>query len=122
MGLDMYAYSTSSTPTQAVDFPKPETSEQLHYWRKHWNLHRWMEQLYRGKGGEDKDFNLSPVVLELADLAALETAIQNDHPPVTDGCFFGESDASERDDDLAFIAKARDAIARGNTVCYVAWW
>jgi hypothetical protein len=31
-------------------------------------------------------------------------------------------DGGERDDDLAFIAKARAALAAGLTVIYFAWW
>jgi hypothetical protein len=42
--------------------------------------------------------------------------------PPTEGFFFGESDGSETEDDLAFIAKARKALADGLTVFYYAWW
>jgi hypothetical protein len=122
MGLDMFAFTTSLTPTKAVDFPDPETCNELHYWRKHPNLHGWMEKLYRSKGGQDPDFNMAPVLLELTDLAALEKDVLENRLSVTVGFFFGESQACERDRDLAFIAKARDAIAHGQTVYYVAWW
>ncbi|MGA1343720.1 MAG: hypothetical protein ACO33A_11895 [Hyphomonas sp.] len=36
-------------------------------------------------------------------------------PPMS-GFFFGESDGSQIEDDLEFVAKARDAIAAGLTV------
>jgi hypothetical protein len=39
-----------------------------------------------------------------------------------EGFFFGSSDGGEIDDDLAFIAKARQAIAAGQTVFYDSWW
>lgn len=45
MGLDMYAYVTDETPDGNVDFEVGSLSE-LHYWRKHPNLHGWMEKLY----------------------------------------------------------------------------
>ena len=122
MGLDMYAYATTHTPAQAVDFPQPEALEEIHYWRKHPDLHGWMEALYRRKGGQDPDFDLSPVVLTPADLDALESAVVDDLLPATEGFFFGASDGSERDDDLAFIEKARTEIALGKTVFYLAWW
>jgi len=32
------------------------------------------------------------------------------------------SDGSEVDDDLAFVAEARDALAAGLAVFYVSWW
>lgn len=42
--------------------------------------------------------------------------------PRTTGFFFGTSDGSERADDLAFIARAREALAQGYTVFYYSWW
>ena len=40
----------------------------------------------------------------------------------TCGFFFGESDGNEREDDLAFIAKARSAFEQGLSVYYTSWW
>ena len=123
MGLDMYAYHTSVKPPADVDFDEdgvPE-SEQFHYWRKHPNLHGWMAKLYKGKGGTG-DFNCQPVVIDLADLDMLETAIERGKLPHTDGFFFGQSSGHEKDDDLAFIAKARAHIAAGRYVYYTAWF
>ena len=48
MGLDMYAMTTHEKPSAPVDFEAGE-SLALHYWRKHPNLHGWMESLYRAK-------------------------------------------------------------------------
>jgi len=122
MGLDMYAYVTDKTPATAVDFRETEKCEELHYWRKHPNLHGWMQQLYEAKGGQNPEFNLAAVVLESGDLEKLEQAIMENELPETSGCFFGDSDGSECDDDLEFVAKARAAIGEGKTVLYVAWW
>lgn len=38
-------------------------------------------------------------------------------PPIS-GSFFGKSDGSEQDDDLAFVFMARAAIGEGKTVYY----
>jgi hypothetical protein len=124
MGLDMYAFTTQkSLVTSAVDFKVEEDAlRQLHYWRKHPDLHGWMENLYQAKGGQDSDFNLSAVALDSADLDALETALKATDLPKTGGFFFGASDGSERDDDLEFIRKAREALNSGLAVFYVAWW
>jgi hypothetical protein len=122
MGLDMYAYVTEETPATAVDFPEPEKLEELHYWRKHPNLHGWMQRLYVEKGGNNPNFDLDPVILTSGDLDRLEAAIRQNGLPETSGFFFGESDGSECDDDLEFVAKARAAIGQGKTVYYVAWW
>jgi len=121
MGLDMYAQTMAEKPDSPVDF-EPEQYEELHYWRKHPNLHGWMERLYREKGGADASFNCVPVVLTADDLDRLEADIRAGRLPHTDGFFFGESYGSEIDDDLKFIAKARAAIESGLTVYYTSWW
>ena len=56
MGLDMFAYTTSEELAASVDF-EVETLTELHYWRKHPNLHGWMEALYYAKGGAADTFN-----------------------------------------------------------------
>lgn len=124
MGLDMYAYTTRETLATAVDFPEPTRIKKLHYWRKHPNLHGWMQALYEAKGGIDPDFNCSAVQLDNGDLDRLEAAIKAGELPATEGFFFGTSygSAEERNDDLGFIEKARKALASGKSVCYVAWW
>lgn len=121
MGLDMYACTLRKAPAAPVDF-EAEDPGQLYYWRKHPNLHGWMEALYREKGGADPQFNCVNLVLTAKDLDRLEVAIRQGELPATSGFFFGHSDGSERDDDLAFIAKAREAIAAGLTVFYSSWW
>ena len=120
MGLDMYANVTTCEPDQPFGFAD-ETAERIHYWRKHPNLHGWMENLYFEKGGT-KLFNCIALVLTAADLDRLEADIRAGSLPETAGFFFGKSDGSETEDDLAFIAKARAAIAEGKTVFYDSWW
>ena len=124
MGLDMYAYKTFERPQAeiAFDIDDIDSVEIIHAWRKHPNLHGWMEALYRKKGGKAKMFNCEPVVLTADDLDALEAVIKADDLPNTEGFFFGVSDGTERERDLAFIEKARAAIAEGYTVYYESWW
>ncbi|MDK1389417.1 phosphoglycerate kinase [Sinorhizobium sp. 7-81] len=121
MGLDMYACTLRQSPAVPVDFDVGDAVA-LHYWRKHPNLHGWMEALYREKGGTQADFNCVNLQLSAEDLDRLEVAIRNRRLPHTEGFFFGVSDGSELDDDLAFIAKAREAVAAGLVVFYTAWW
>lgn len=121
MGLDMYAHYLHNAPAKPVDFDVENYGE-LHYWRKHPNLHGWMERLYRAKGGQDATFNCVNLVLTPEDLDRLEADIRAGNLPRTSGFFFGESDGSEVEDDLRFIAKARSAIAEGLTVYYSSWW
>jgi hypothetical protein len=121
MGLDMYAFTTNEN-VPAVDFPNPADAAELFYWRKHPNLHGWMEALYRTKGGVDDDFNVAAVRLDATDLDALEKAVMSDALPETAGFFFGESSAEDKESDLQFIPKAREAIAGGKRVFYTSWW
>ncbi len=120
MGLDMYAYTTTDKLDRLVDF-KVKNYTEIHYWRKHPNLHGWMEDLYYAKGGA-KEFNCVPVALTLEDIDHLEAAIVHHELPATHGFFFGESRGDEYDDDLDFTAKARKAIEDGHTVFYDSWW
>ena len=121
MGLDMYAMTTKEDVPGAVDFKVQEASE-LHYWRKHPNLHGWMTALYYEKGGSEDIFNCVPVALTDEDLDRLEADVKAGKLPHTEGFFFGASDGNETDDDLAFVAKAREALAAGQTVFYDSWW
>ena len=126
MGLDMYAYSLPKDDDRpCVDFDLDDIGDEerrrLHYWRKHPNLHGWMEALYFEKGGA-QEFNCVPVELTADDLNRLEADIRAGNLPQTSGFFFGSSDGTEIADDLAFVAKAREAIAQGNTVYYDSWW
>lgn len=122
MGLDMYAYTTDEAITNMVDFEVTEEARQFHCWRKHPNLHGWMEALYRARDGVDPEFNCTTVVLTADNLDDLEEAVKAGTLPYTEGFFFGASDGSEKADDLAFIAEARKEIADGQTVFYYAWW
>lgn len=124
MGLDMYASRAKFQPEVPVDFDLPEgvEPEELHYWRKHPNLHGWMEALYREKNGSAESFNCTNVALTTEDLDRLEAAIRANELPQTSGFFFGASDGSEIEDDLQFVTEARAAIAAGDTVFYSSWW
>jgi hypothetical protein len=119
----MYAYRTSVQLSKPVDFSDEIQSNcsEIQYWRKHPNLHGWMESLYREKGG-DGDFNCNPVELTSEDLDRLEEDIRNGGLPYTSGFFFGESRGDEEATDLAFVANARQVIAEGDRVFYDSWW
>ena len=122
MGLDMYAYITPTQLAAEVDFADPPDVQRIHYWRKHPDLHGWMQQLYFKKGGAADSFNCVNLALSAHDLDKLESDIRNRCLPDTSGFFFGDSDGSETEDDLAFIASARAALARGFALYYSSWW
>lgn len=131
MGLDMYARRMREKPATDVDFNYATFSKEddaysdseIHYWRKHPNLHGWMANLYHQKNGSEEMHEfIGPVLLTLDDLNTLEVAVMGNALPKTSGFFFGQSDGSEVEDDLEFIRKARLEIAEGWTVYYVSSW
>jgi hypothetical protein len=132
MGLDMMARTVDVRPDSDVDFDLNEymeCSEPLHEWRKHPDLHGWMAELYRSKGGKGQDgmdgphtFNCVPVLLTSEDLDSLEIAVRFRMLPHTEGFFFGESEPEDQTGDLEFIRKARAVIADGKFVFYTSWW
>lgn len=128
MGLDQFAYRTRVKPSKSVDFGDEVykdnlESEEIHYWRKHPNLHGWMERLYREKGGSS-DFNCRPVELTQGDIDRLAESILDGELPQTSGFFFGQSmgNQEEESDDLEFCKRASAAISAGYTVFYDSWW
>lgn len=123
MGLDMYTFSTKAKPETEVDFStKNFEQDELHYWRKHPNLHGWMQNLYDMKGGTSDSFNGDCVVLDSEDLDNLEQDIKDGNLPDTSGFFFGQSHPDSDLDDLDFVNKAREEIKNGKTVYYTSWW
>ena len=137
MGLDMHAYRMKFTPTKEVDFTDEIYGkdvngvidyeiinvelQEIAYWRKHPDLHGWMENLYREKGGREQSFNGDLVVLTLKDLDRLEEDILRKNLPKTTGFFFGESGEISLKD-LEFVLEARKAIQEGDTVFYDSSW
>lgn len=130
MGLDMYAFRVKAEDV-VDDFNirddsmgRKEPLEELAYWRKHHDLHGWMERLYRAKGGTKESFNCVPVRLTMEDLNLLESDILNNTLPETQGFFFGTNppDEESKQEDMAFIAKAKIALAAGDAVYYDSWW
>ena len=64
MGLDMYASTTNRHLTSSVDLSCGDADQVIHQWRKHPNLHGWVENVYRRKGGS-QEFNCTPVQLTI---------------------------------------------------------
>ena len=134
MGLDMYAYSAAKAGADAeywenYDKPNPpEKPKEIAYWRKHPNLHGWMERLWHSKnepGMESPDQTFNGIELELTDedINQLEHAVKEGLLPPTTGFFFGDSsDDYYKDQDLEFIAHARADLFCGLRVFYNSSW
>ncbi len=92
MGLDMYAYV--GTKGQRNDY---YDNREIAYWRKHPNLHGWMQRLWESQG--------------------------NSGLPATGGFFFGNNaDEHYRKSDLEFIKHARAELFLGLRVFYNSSW
>lgn len=119
MGLDMYAYTAAKA---GLDWDGKNQRE-IAYWRKHPNLHGWMEQRYRNRGGDAEMFNGVELELTWEDLDELEQAIKDKELPATRGFFFGDpSDEYYHAQDLEFIKQARAELFTGLKVFYNSSW
>ena len=147
MGLDQYAYVAAKAGQQGEfydgaqfdkksgDYVNPNVTKprEIAYWRKHPNLHGWMEQLWENKGrpGSAPDhpfddgamFNGVELELTAEDLDALERAVVHGQLPATQGFFFGDdADQHYREQDLDFIKNARAELFFGLKVFYNSSW
>jgi hypothetical protein len=130
MGLDMFAWRVKHADALSdFEIAKNEDGdghkvEEFFYWRKHHDLHGWMEKLYRSKGGDKQMFNCVPVRLTLEDLDTLQKDIFSGTLPQTQGFFFGDNppDDESKQQDLQFIGAAKEIIRQGDAVYYDSWW
>jgi hypothetical protein len=129
MGLDQYCYTKIGC-----------SEHELAYFRKHPNLHGWMEQLWRerGKPGIEQDFdeqaresywgsafNGIPIELSFDDIDRLEQDNANGKLAElkTTGFFFGAaSDDVYRDAVAEFCRRARAELFLGLPVYYNSSW
>ena len=125
-------YDKAKWDDEKKDYVSPVTKpREIAYWRKHPNMHGWMEQLWRRKGqpgfSEDADhdptFNGVELELTWQDLDELERAVTHGQLPSTTGFFFGdEADEYYRESDLSFIKNARAELFLGLKVFYNSSW
>lgn len=116
----MYAYV-------AVKAEQATGARDLAYWRKHPNLHGWMQQLWERKGtpghAPDDEFNGVELELTWEDIDALEQALIHQQLPPTGGFFFGSNaDEVYREADLSFVQAARAELFLGLKVFYNSSW
>ena len=141
MGLDMYAYVATRAGQNEdyweqsyiqenlnEDFSTVVTKpRELAYWRKHPNLHGWMNNLWLEKNTNSlhADVMFNGIELELTwdDLDRLEQDIKSGNLPSTSGFFFGDdSDEYYQAQDLQFVADAKAEVFLGLKVFYNSSW
>ena len=108
MGLDMYAFSAPADAyDKEVDFIiNDEFCTEVAYWRKHYALHGWMENLYKEKGSTE-EFNCTNLNLTIDDIKQLENDLAKWPLP---------------EQDLKFINDAKYVLLSGNKLYYTSWW
>lgn len=120
MGLDSWLFAIdpkfTSSYKKSVDDAR---AIEITYWRKHHELHRWMERLYHKRGGEE-EFNLVKLFLSKDDLDRLEQDVIKDKVPRQEGFFYSAEEAKQYD--LDAITCAKQHIALGYLVYYNSWW
>jgi nicotinic acid phosphoribosyltransferase len=115
MGLDSYCYSVNLKDV-IDDFHIAENcqKQEVMYWRKHHELHKWATRLFVRKGGDLKNgFNCEYIRITLEDLDFLEKDMDwlDEHP-------FDEWDY----DDFKFIREAREILLEGKKGLYFYSW
>jgi hypothetical protein len=133
----MYAYSAARAGQQAEYYENAEFDNEskdfvnksaarpheIAYWRKHPNLHGWMEQLAEQKNLKYTTFNGVELELTYDDLEILELDVIAGTLPSTSGFFFGnDADEHYRAQDLEFIKNARAELFMGLRVFYNSSW
>jgi hypothetical protein len=136
MGLDMYAYVAAKQGQmnehyENYDYDKDTSTvtkpRELAYWRKHPNLHGWMERLAERKNLKYDllydSFNGIELELTHEDLDELERVVTHKQLPSTSGFFFGSgADDIYYESDLKFIQDARAELFFGLKVFYNSSW
>lgn len=131
MGLDQYAYATPDTgdlPDVDLDWSDDDGNNlrpraKIAQWRKHPDLHRWCEQLYKERGGINLDFNCATLRLTADDIDLLKVLVEKEHLPRNEGgFFFGNSLPEDKWATIEFCWRAGEAIRTGMAVYYDSWW
>ena len=118
-------YEGAEFDSESKDYVNKKVSKprELAYWRKHPNLHGWMERLAEQKKLKYESFNGIELELSWEDLDELERAITHKQLPATQGFFFGnDSDEHYYESDLEFVKNARAELFLGLKVFYNSSW
>lgn len=126
MGLDMYAYAidksdiTGENPDAQTDICTNIIKPELAYWRKEYQLHDWMHDLYDSKGGVSKEFNCNTVVLTTKDLNKLLSDLRDKN--ITWHSHYPDNTQQYVRSVKAFVKSAKLVIKNGKIVIYYANW
>ena len=126
MGLDQFIKASKTEPIGKCNGRAYNDADiEVAYFRKHPNLHGWMQDLWEESGGELPDwtsFNGDYLELDTDDLETLKAVTEADALPPTQGFFFGETQPYHKQDTLDAIEKCLAKIKEGYFVYYGSSW
>ena len=111
MGLDQYIYAINNNNGK---------QQEIYYWRKHYHLHKWIEDLYKSKHDRDIDIYMD-IFLDKNDIQKFENDVNNNMSGYVDD-FFGEYDQYYKELDLEFIKIAYQYLNKNFYIYYSASW
>lgn len=118
MGLDMYFLRTPKGE-------RPNDSHQeIKYFRKHSDLHGWLEQEWRKENPDekDRDFNCIYMKITPAILQRLKDYLTQPDKTRYKGFFWGESEESDWQETRALTEEIEEILNSGDQVYYYSWW
>ncbi len=128
MGLDQSVYAVKFCK-EIPDFVSSEYCDsflpvEFDYWGKFWSLQKWMENLYREKGGTEKDFNNIHLRLTEQDIERL------DHDSDSDDFYKNHSVHRTLEQEIEieyehlknFIKTAKENVNRDYLIYYYCSW
>ena len=112
MGLSQYIYVTEKTKlkdngTDLADYDAIRDDKEFFEWRKHWDLHGFLEQVYLEKGGKEPA-TWDVVQLTEKDIDDLKYALDKNELPWNKKCFFwDDSPEFKQEQTNEFVDKAK---------------
>lgn len=117
MGLDMYFHRTPKG-----ELPGEANSPVIAYFRKHSDLHGWLERQWRKENHDEGDFNCVYMKITSAILQRLKDYLTRPQKERYYGFFWGESDAAQWEETRKLVPRLEEILNSGDQVYYYSWW
>lgn len=117
MGLDMYFYSVPKGQE-----PSEGKGEEIFYFRKHSDLHGWLEKQWHENLGRSEEFNCVYMEITPDILSRLKDYLNNPAKEKCRGFFWGESTEENWRETRELIPRLEEIINSGDRVFYYSWW
>lgn len=116
MGLDMYFF------TQKPDCDPHCPKEEIAYFRKHSDLHGWMDEEWRKLYGDDIDFNCEYLEITEDMLKRLSDYLKLPEKKHYKGFFWGTSTDEDWKETKKLIPELKKRMKNGERIYYYSWW